>query len=61
LGTPLWIALGGLLIGFGTKISNGCTSGHGVCGLARLSVRSVVAVGIFFSVAIVTVTLTGVV
>ncbi len=61
LGTPLWLAIAGLLIGFGTKISNGCTSGHGINGLARLSVRSIVAVGIFFSVAIITVTLTGVV
>ena len=60
-GTPLWIAVSGLLTGFGTKIGNGCTSGHGVCGIARLSKRSFVAVGIFFAVAIVTVTLTGVV
>lgn len=58
---PLWIAVSGLLIGFGTKIGNGCTSGHGVCGIARLSKRSVVAVGIFFTVAILTVTLTGIV
>jgi len=58
---PLWIALSGLLIGFGTKIGNGCTSGHGVCGIARLSKRSLVAVGVFFSVAIITVTLTGIV
>jgi uncharacterized membrane protein YedE/YeeE len=40
-------ALAGLLVGFGTKLSNGCTSGHGLCGLARLSVRSLVAVAIF--------------
>jgi uncharacterized membrane protein YedE/YeeE len=58
--TPLWLAVAGLLIGFGTKIGNGCTSGHGVCGIARLSVRSFVAVAIFFSVAIVTVAVTGV-
>ena len=56
-----WIAVAGLLTGFGTKIGNGCTSGHGVCGLARLSRRSLVAVAIFFSVAIVTVTVTGIV
>lgn len=58
--TPAWLAAAGLLIGVGTKIGNGCTSGHGVCGLARLSRRSFVAVGIFFSVAILTVTVTGV-
>ena len=60
-GAPLWIAASGLLTGFGTKIGNGCTSGYGVCGLARLSKRSFVAVGIFFGVAILTVTLTGIV
>ena len=60
-GTPVWIALAGVLTGFGTKIGNGCTSGHGVCGIARLSKRSFVAVGVFFVVAIVTVTVTGIV
>ena len=60
-GTPLWIAVAGLLTGFGTKIGNGCTSGHGICGLARLSTRSFVAVGVFFVVAILTVTVTGIV
>ena len=58
--TPLWLAAAGLLIGFGTKIGNGCTSGHGICGLARLSPRSFVAVGVFFAVAAVTTMLTGV-
>jgi len=58
---PLWLILSGLLIGFGTKIGNGCTSGHGVCGLARLSYRSLVAVAVFFGVAILTVTVTGIV
>jgi uncharacterized protein len=60
-GTPLWIAIAGLLTGLGTKIGNGCTSGHGICGLARLSTRSFVAVGVFFAVAVLTVTLTGIV
>ena len=60
-GTSVWIVISGLLTGFGTKIGNGCTSGHGVCGLARLSKRSFVAVGVFFVVAILTVTLTGIV
>lgn len=61
VGSPLWIAAAGLLVGLGTKIGNGCTSGHGVCGIARLSKRSFVNVGIFFAVAIATVAVTGVV
>jgi uncharacterized membrane protein YedE/YeeE len=46
-----WAALGigGLLVGFGTRLANGCTSGHGVCGLARLSRRSLVAVLCFMA------------
>ena len=59
--TPVWLAIAGLLVGVGTKIGNGCTSGHGVCGLARLSPRSLVAVAVFFGVAIITVTVTGIV
>lgn len=59
--TPVWLAIAGLLTGIGTKIGNGCTSGHGVCGLARLSLRSLVATLIFFGVAVVTVAVTGVV
>jgi uncharacterized membrane protein YedE/YeeE len=58
---PVWLIIAGLLTGLGTKIGNGCTSGHGVCGLARLSRRSLVAVAVFFSVAILTVTVTGIV
>ncbi len=58
---PVWLVLAGLFIGFGTKLGNGCTSGHGVCGLARLSRRSFVAVAVFFSVAILTVTISGIV
>ncbi len=61
LPTPVWLALAGLLTGLGTRIGNGCTSGHGVCGLARLSRRSMVAVAVFFGVAIVTVAVTRVV
>ena len=48
----LGYALAGLLVGFGTKLSNGCTSGHGLCGMARLSTRSFVAVGVFLFTAI---------
>jgi hypothetical protein len=59
--TPVWLAAAGLLTGLGTRLGNGCTSGHGVCGLARFSRRSLVAVAVFFGVAIVTVAVTGVV
>ncbi|MGI9407095.1 MAG: YeeE/YedE family protein [Hyphomicrobiaceae bacterium] len=41
----------GLLVGFGTRLGSGCTSGHGICGLPRLSGRSIVATLVFFSVA----------
>jgi len=59
--TVVWIAIAGFATGLGTRLANGCTSGHGVCGLARLSPRSAVAVAVFFSVAILTVAVTGVV
>lgn len=39
----------GLLVGFGTVLGNGCTSGHGICGIARLSIRSIVATGVFMA------------
>lgn len=39
-----WLLLAGLLVGFGTRLGNGCTSGHGICGLSRLSPRSLAAV-----------------
>jgi len=45
--SPVALAVGGALVGFGTRLSNGCTSGHGLCGLGRLSLRSFVAVGTF--------------
>lgn len=51
----LLMAIGGLLVGFGSVFGNGCTSGHGVCGLARLSPRSLVATGIFMTTAVLTV------
>jgi uncharacterized membrane protein YedE/YeeE len=47
-GVPTLIAAG-LLVGFGTRLGKGCTSGHGVCGLARLSPRSAVATGAFMT------------
>lgn len=54
-GTPVLLAVAGLLVGFGTRLGNGCTSGHGVCGLARLSLRSLAAVIVFMVTAAVTV------
>jgi uncharacterized membrane protein YedE/YeeE len=53
----LWVAIAGLLVGFGTAMSNGCTSGHGICGISRMSTRSVVATVVFIAAGIVTVTL----
>ena len=44
-----WIIAAGLLVGFGTRMGSGCTSGHGVCGLGRLSARSLVSVLVFLS------------
>lgn len=46
---PIYLLiLSGFLVGIGTKIGSGCTSGHGVCGIARMSPRSFVATGVFF-------------
>ena len=49
------IIFGGLLVGIGTKIGKGCTSGHGVCGISLFSIRSIVATLIFMLFAIFTV------
>ena len=49
------LVLAGLLVGFGTRLGSGCTSGHGVCGLGRLSPRSLVATAVFMGTGIVTV------
>lgn len=46
---PLALLVAGLLVGFGTRLGNGCTSGHGICGLSRLSRRSLVAVAVFMA------------
>jgi len=61
LGTPLpkpvmpaslaMVAIGGLLVGFGSRMGGGCTSGHGVCGIARLSPRSLAATLVFMATA----------
>ncbi len=55
-----WVVViaGGLLVGFGTRLASGCTSGHGVCGLSRLSLRSAVATGVFMATAVATVFVT---
>lgn len=55
LGNMALTALAGLLVGLGTTLGSGCTSGHGVCGLARLSPRSLVATLLFMASAMVTV------
>ncbi|HVJ93356.1 MAG TPA: YeeE/YedE family protein [Labilithrix sp.] len=53
---PLPLALvAGVIVGFGTQLGNGCTSGHGVCGISRLSIRSLVATGTFMATGILTV------
>ncbi|RTL50642.1 MAG: YeeE/YedE family protein [Bradyrhizobiaceae bacterium] len=52
------LIIAGLLVGFGSVWGNGCTSGHGVCGIARLSLRSMVATAVFMASAFVTVFIT---
>ncbi len=51
----LVMAVAGLLVGFGSNLGNGCTSGHGICGMGRLSPRSIVATLVFMAVALLTV------
>jgi len=55
---PLVIGAG-LLVGFGTRLGSGCTSGHGVCGLSRLSIRSLIAVAIFMTTGALTASIAG--
>ena len=57
---PGWIviAVAGVLVGFGTRLGNGCTSGHGICGIARLSPRSIAATATFMAVAMLVVAIT---
>lgn len=56
--SPWVLMLSGLLVGVGTRLGSGCTSGHGICGLSRLSPRSFVAVGCFMACAFLTVLVT---
>lgn len=53
------VVVAGVLVGFGTRLGNGCTSGHGVCGIARLSRRSAVAVATFMATGVITAWLAG--
>ena len=54
---PTWMTvLAGLFVGFGTRLGSGCTSGHGVCGVSRLSIRSIVATATFVFVGMVVAT-----
>ncbi|MFO0586648.1 MAG: YeeE/YedE thiosulfate transporter family protein [Polyangiaceae bacterium] len=55
----LVIAIAGLLVGYGTRIGNGCTSGHGVCGISRFSIRSLVATITFIATGAITVAVFG--
>lgn len=48
------LVIAGLLVGYGTRLGSGCTSGHGICGLARLSPRSLAAVAVFMAAGILT-------
>ncbi len=58
LDTPLWsLPLAGLLVGFGTAMGGGCTSGHGVCGISRLSLRSLIATPLFIAAGVIGVVL----
>jgi uncharacterized protein len=56
-GSYITIIVGGLLVGFGARLGSGCTSGHGICGIARLSPRSIAATSVFTVAAIVVVAL----
>ncbi len=53
--SPMLIMVGGIIGGFGASLGSGCTSGHGICGLSRLSVRSIVAVPTFMATGAITV------
>lgn len=54
-GGPALMAAAGLLVGFGTRLGSGCTSGHGICGIARLSPRSLAATATFMATGLLTV------
>jgi len=54
-GSSLILVIGGFVVGFGTRLGSGCTSGHGVCGVSRLSPRSLVATAVFMATGVATV------
>ena len=53
--TPLMLIIAGVLVGFGTRLGSGCTSGHGICGISRLSKRSIIATMSFMFAGFITV------
>ena len=53
--SPLLLVFAGICVGIGTRIANGCTSGHGVCGISRFSVRGIVATAIYVAAGVLTV------
>jgi len=55
------IILGGIFVGVGTKIGSGCTSGHGICGISRFSIRSIVATLVFLTTGVLTVLVMGII
>lgn len=55
--SPVLAIIAGLLVGYGTRLCNGCTSGHGICGISRLSLRSLVSTGAFMLFGFLTVAL----
>lgn len=53
---PVWLlVIAGILVGYGTRLGNGCTSGHGICGISRLSIRSILATCVFMVAGMLTV------
>jgi uncharacterized membrane protein YedE/YeeE len=58
---PLLTIVAGLLVGFGTRLGSGCTSGHGICGIARFSMRSIIATVVFMGAGVITVFTVGLV
>ena len=55
---PIIVILGGLLVGYGSQLGSGCTSGHGICGIGRLSLRSIVGTFVFVASGVMTVFIT---